>query len=83
MAKGRNKAEEKGAQRRSKTLRRCGARLGCVAVAVLCSAEVPSSRTFWCLLVEACLSDDAKTITQLAQQLEDEILGRSEIFMPS
>lgn len=34
---------------------------------------VPSSRTFWCLLVEACLSDDAKTIAQLAQQLEDEI----------
>ena len=36
--------------------------------------QVPSSRTFWCLIVEACLSDDAKTITQLAQQLEDEPL---------
>ncbi|CAE7843220.1 dnaJ [Symbiodinium necroappetens] len=44
---------------------------------------VPSSRTFWCLLVEACLSDDAKTIAQLAQQLEDELLGGSEIVMPS
>ena len=47
------------------------------------AAEVPSSRTFWCLLVEACLSDDAKTIAQLAQQLEDELLGGSEIVMPS
>lgn len=34
---------------------------------------VPSSRTFWCLLVEACISDDAKSLSQLAQQLEDEI----------
>ncbi|CAJ1392372.1 unnamed protein product [Effrenium voratum] len=34
---------------------------------------VPSSRTFWCLLVEACISDDAKSVTQLATQLEDEI----------
>eukprot|EP00434_Breviolum_minutum_P003723 symbB.v1.2.003278.t1/scaffold184.1/size280901/6 len=35
---------------------------------------VPSSRTFWCLLVEAAISDDAKSLSQLAQQLEDETL---------
>lgn len=34
---------------------------------------VPSSRTFWCLMVEAAIGDDAKTLTALAQQLEDEI----------
>jgi len=34
---------------------------------------VPSSRTFWCLLVEAAMGDDAKTLTAYAQQLEDEI----------
>eukprot|EP00441_Pelagodinium_beii_P046705 CAMPEP_0197620798 /NCGR_PEP_ID=MMETSP1338-20131121/1541_1 /TAXON_ID=43686 ORGANISM="Pelagodinium beii, Strain RCC1491" /NCGR_SAMPLE_ID=MMETSP1338 /ASSEMBLY_ACC=CAM_ASM_000754 /LENGTH=511 /DNA_ID=CAMNT_0043190077 /DNA_START=1336 /DNA_END=2871 /DNA_ORIENTATION=+ len=35
--------------------------------------SVPSSRTFWCLLVEAVLADDGKTVMALAQQLEDEI----------
>lgn len=35
--------------------------------------SVPSSRTFWCLMVEAALSDDGKTVTAYAQQLEDEI----------
>mmetsp|Transcript_144016 Transcript_144016/g.460916 ORF Transcript_144016/g.460916 Transcript_144016/m.460916 type:complete len:543 (-) Transcript_144016:126-1754(-) len=35
--------------------------------------SVPSSRTFWCLLVEAAMGDDAKSVTVLAQQLEDEI----------
>lgn len=35
--------------------------------------SVPSSRTFWCLLVEAALSDDGKSVTAYAQQLEDEI----------
>merc|ERR1719408_669060 len=35
--------------------------------------SVPSSRTFWCLMVEAVLGDDGKTLTALAQQLEDEI----------
>jgi len=34
---------------------------------------VPSSRTFWCLMVEAALGDDGKTVTAYAQQLEDEI----------
>lgn len=34
---------------------------------------VPSSRTFWCLMVEAAIGDDGKTITALAQQLDDEI----------
>jgi hypothetical protein len=35
--------------------------------------SVPSSRTFWCLMVEAALGDDGKTVTAYAQQLEDEI----------
>jgi len=35
--------------------------------------SIPSSRTFWCLLVEAVLSDDGKAVIALAQQLEDEI----------
>lgn len=35
--------------------------------------SVPSSRTFWCLMVEAALGDDGKTIAAYAQQLEDEI----------
>merc|ERR1719330_583358 len=35
--------------------------------------SVPSSRTFWCLMVEAALNDEGKTLTALAQQLEDEI----------
>jgi len=35
--------------------------------------SVPSSRTFWCLMVEAALNDDGKTVTAYAQQLEDEI----------
>mmetsp|Transcript_32065 Transcript_32065/g.70127 ORF Transcript_32065/g.70127 Transcript_32065/m.70127 type:complete len:512 (-) Transcript_32065:136-1671(-) len=35
--------------------------------------SVPSSRTFWCLMVEAALSDDGKSVTAFAQQLEDEI----------
>eukprot|EP00435_Cladocopium_sp_Y103_P055875 s824_g18.t1 len=39
---------------------------------------VPSSRTFWCLLVEACISDDAKSLSQLAQQLEDEAMASPE-----
>lgn len=34
---------------------------------------VPSSRTFWCLMVEAALSDEGKTLTAYASQLEDEI----------
>mmetsp|Transcript_80950 Transcript_80950/g.182656 ORF Transcript_80950/g.182656 Transcript_80950/m.182656 type:complete len:532 (+) Transcript_80950:138-1733(+) len=35
--------------------------------------SVPSSRTFWCLMVEGALGDDGKTVTAYAQQLEDEI----------
>mmetsp|Transcript_128132 Transcript_128132/g.232953 ORF Transcript_128132/g.232953 Transcript_128132/m.232953 type:complete len:521 (-) Transcript_128132:129-1691(-) len=35
--------------------------------------SVPSSRTFWCLMVEAALGDEGKTLTAYAQQLEDEI----------
>lgn len=35
--------------------------------------SVPSSRTFWCLMVEAVLGDDSKTVTAYAQQLEDDI----------
>eukprot|EP00747_Dinoflagellata_sp_TGD_P208785 gnl/TRDRNA2_/TRDRNA2_82228_c0_seq1.p1 gnl/TRDRNA2_/TRDRNA2_82228_c0~~gnl/TRDRNA2_/TRDRNA2_82228_c0_seq1.p1 ORF type:complete len:501 (+),score=107.79 gnl/TRDRNA2_/TRDRNA2_82228_c0_seq1:63-1565(+) len=35
--------------------------------------SVPSSRTVWCLMVEAVLGDDGKTVTAFAQQLEDEI----------
>eukprot|EP00928_Gymnodinium_smaydae_P013292 TRINITY_DN14861_c0_g1_i2.p2 TRINITY_DN14861_c0_g1~~TRINITY_DN14861_c0_g1_i2.p2 ORF type:complete len:430 (-),score=91.44 TRINITY_DN14861_c0_g1_i2:392-1681(-) len=35
--------------------------------------SVPSSRTFWCLIVEAVLNDDGKSITAYAQQLEDEV----------
>eukprot|EP00931_Biecheleriopsis_adriatica_P100547 TRINITY_DN75832_c0_g1_i1.p1 TRINITY_DN75832_c0_g1~~TRINITY_DN75832_c0_g1_i1.p1 ORF type:complete len:508 (+),score=131.82 TRINITY_DN75832_c0_g1_i1:68-1591(+) len=33
---------------------------------------VPSSRAFWCLLVEACLADNGQMVTALAGQLEDE-----------
>eukprot|EP00927_Polykrikos_kofoidii_P071532 TRINITY_DN67794_c0_g1_i1.p1 TRINITY_DN67794_c0_g1~~TRINITY_DN67794_c0_g1_i1.p1 ORF type:complete len:519 (-),score=107.57 TRINITY_DN67794_c0_g1_i1:301-1857(-) len=36
--------------------------------------SIPSSRTFWCLMVEAALGDDGKTVTAYGQQLEDEIL---------
>mmetsp|Transcript_14954 Transcript_14954/g.34067 ORF Transcript_14954/g.34067 Transcript_14954/m.34067 type:complete len:512 (+) Transcript_14954:113-1648(+) len=35
--------------------------------------SVPSSRTFWCLMVEAALADDGKSITAYASQLEEEI----------
>lgn len=34
--------------------------------------SVPSSRTFWCLMVEAALRDDAKLLTSYASQLDDE-----------
>jgi len=34
---------------------------------------VPSSRTFWCLMVEAAMGDEGKTLTSYAHQLEDEI----------
>jgi len=35
--------------------------------------NIPSSRTFWCLMVESALGDDGKTVTAFANQLEDEI----------
>lgn len=35
--------------------------------------SVPSSRTFWCLMVDSALNDDGKSVTAYAQQLEDEI----------
>jgi hypothetical protein len=35
--------------------------------------SVPSSRTFWCLMVDAALNDDGKSIREYAQQLEDDI----------
>jgi len=35
--------------------------------------SIPSSRTFWCLMVEAAINDEGKTLTALATQLEDEI----------
>merc|ERR1719408_827104 len=35
--------------------------------------SIPSSRTFWCLMVEAALGDDGKTVQAYASQLEDEI----------
>lgn len=35
--------------------------------------SVPSSRTFWCLMVEAAISDEGKSLTSYATQLEDEI----------
>lgn len=37
--------------------------------------SVPSSRTFWCLMVEAAMNDEGKTIIAYAQQLEDEIFA--------
>jgi len=35
--------------------------------------SVPSSRTMWCLMVEAAFGDDGKTVAAYANQLEDEI----------
>jgi len=37
--------------------------------------SVPSSRTFWCLMVDAALNDDGKSVAAYAQQLEDEIFS--------
>lgn len=34
---------------------------------------IPSLRIFWCLIAEAALSDDGKTVTALAGQLEDAV----------
>jgi len=34
---------------------------------------IPSSRTFWCLMVEAAMSDEGKALTQYGGQLESEI----------
>lgn len=35
--------------------------------------SVPSSRTFWCLMVEAALGDDGKSLGMYASQLEPEV----------
>eukprot|EP00929_Paragymnodinium_shiwhaense_P078764 TRINITY_DN40853_c0_g1_i1.p1 TRINITY_DN40853_c0_g1~~TRINITY_DN40853_c0_g1_i1.p1 ORF type:complete len:527 (-),score=127.02 TRINITY_DN40853_c0_g1_i1:87-1667(-) len=35
--------------------------------------NVPSSRTFWCLMAEAALTDDNKSLMDYANNLEDEI----------